>query len=66
MSEEKEKKENKAFLTAAQFLFGAAMIGFSVYGWKCLEIEGFLMFILGATGFGFCASSLGLKWDHWF
>jgi len=66
MSEEKDKKKGSAFLKASQFLFGAGMIAFSVYGWKCLEIEGFFMFILGATGFGFCAAALGLEWDHWF
>jgi hypothetical protein len=66
MSEEKkEKKKRSGPLRAAQFIFGVAVIGFAVYGWKMMGMDGFFMFIVGATGFSICTYSLGLE-SEWY
>lgn len=63
---ERDKARQEGRLKFARFIFGVLLVIGAGYGWKMMQIDGFLMFIVGAAGIGIAAEALGIKdWSGW-
>jgi len=58
---EENKNTKHLFLRVLQFVFGLSLFGFAIYGWKVLEIDSFLMIILGFSAIGVAYKAIDIE-----